>query len=71
MVMLANEFPADKWEITDARIKLFDILTDRLKKIEEFYKRKRYKDIRKIGYQIHNIPEMICKNEIFESNFAE
>lgn len=71
LLTLSREFPADKWEITNTRMNLFDIINDRIEKIEKLYKNKKYKEIREIGYEIHNIPEMICKNKIFESNFTE
>lgn len=69
LINLAKEYETTNWEITEIRQELFDILTDRLQKIEFLYKRKKYKKIRDIGYEIHNLPEMLCKDMIFPNNF--
>ena len=69
LINLAKEYETTNWEITETRQELFEILTNRLQKIELLYKRKKYKEIREIGYEIHNLPEMLCKDIIFPHNF--
>ncbi len=69
LIKLAKEFESPNWEITDIRKQLFDILTDRLAKINDLYKKKKFKKIRDVGYEIHNVPEMLRINKIFELDF--
>lgn len=71
LAKLIKEFPSEKWEITETRAKLSSILIDRLNKIESLYKKKKYKDIKEIGYELHNVPEMMCNNSIFSCEFTD
>lgn len=70
LVTIAKELQPEPLKITEIRKELFDILYNRIKTIEELYKKKKFKRIRDVGYELHNVPEMIWQNEIFKYNFT-
>lgn len=65
LVELGKEYADDGWELNEQRIKLIYQIESQLSKIKNLYQNKKYKEIRKIGYDIHNIPEMIRTMIVF------